>query len=100
MHYVNNKNKFEAVDPKDTAIIALTIKLNSLEEKLRNQGGSNSGKGGSGSSSGDNNKKGKTVIKTISKTMDYLNGAQNIKAQHTPTRERNMFGVKSTSVTG
>eukprot|EP00957_Ditylum_brightwellii_P018717 1406502-Ditylum_brightwellii.AAC.1 len=48
MHYVNNKHEFEAVDPKDTAIITLTTKLNSLEEKLKNQG-SNSGKGGSGS---------------------------------------------------
>eukprot|EP00957_Ditylum_brightwellii_P017847 1343871-Ditylum_brightwellii.AAC.1 len=46
-YYINNKNKFEAVDSKDTAIIALTTKLNSLEEKLKNQGGSNSGKGGS-----------------------------------------------------
>eukprot|EP00957_Ditylum_brightwellii_P050253 3811372-Ditylum_brightwellii.AAC.1 len=34
-------------------------KLHSLEGKLKNQGGSNSGKGGSGSSGGDNNKKGR-----------------------------------------
>eukprot|EP00957_Ditylum_brightwellii_P095274 7256581-Ditylum_brightwellii.AAC.1 len=38
MHYVNNKNEFDAVDPKDTVIIALTTKLNSLEGKLKNQG--------------------------------------------------------------
>eukprot|EP00957_Ditylum_brightwellii_P179896 13704037-Ditylum_brightwellii.AAC.1 len=37
-HYVNNKNEFEDVDPKDTAIIALITKLNSLEGKLKNQG--------------------------------------------------------------
>eukprot|EP00957_Ditylum_brightwellii_P116938 8920269-Ditylum_brightwellii.AAC.1 len=32
--------------------------------------------------------------------MDHLNGAQNIEAQHTPMRERNMFGAKSTSTMG
>eukprot|EP00957_Ditylum_brightwellii_P057066 4324889-Ditylum_brightwellii.AAC.1 len=58
-YYVNNKNKFDAVVPKDTAIIALTTKLNFLEGKLKNQGGSNSSKGSSGSSGGDNNKKGR-----------------------------------------
>eukprot|EP00957_Ditylum_brightwellii_P199576 15213762-Ditylum_brightwellii.AAC.1 len=30
-HYVNNKNEFNKVDPKDAAIIALTTKLNTLE---------------------------------------------------------------------
>eukprot|EP00957_Ditylum_brightwellii_P186472 14197496-Ditylum_brightwellii.AAC.1 len=30
-HYVNNKDKFNKVDPKDAAIIALTTKLNTLE---------------------------------------------------------------------
>eukprot|EP00957_Ditylum_brightwellii_P193681 14749033-Ditylum_brightwellii.AAC.1 len=57
MHYVNNKNEFDTVDPKDTATIALTTKLNSLEGKLKNQRGSNSGKGSYGSLGGDNNKK-------------------------------------------
>eukprot|EP00957_Ditylum_brightwellii_P124321 9476109-Ditylum_brightwellii.AAC.1 len=32
--------------------------------------------------------------------MDHLNGAQNTKAQHIPTREKNMFGGKSTSAIG
>eukprot|EP00957_Ditylum_brightwellii_P016320 1227120-Ditylum_brightwellii.AAC.1 len=32
--------------------------------------------------------------------MDHLNGAQNTKAQHISTKDRNMFGVKSTSTVG
>eukprot|EP00957_Ditylum_brightwellii_P066967 5083240-Ditylum_brightwellii.AAC.1 len=47
MHYINSKNEFEAVDLKNTAIIALTTKLNSPEGTLKNQGSSNSGNGGS-----------------------------------------------------
>eukprot|EP00957_Ditylum_brightwellii_P188522 14352284-Ditylum_brightwellii.AAC.1 len=79
-HYFNNKNEFDAVDLKDTAIVALTTKLNSLEGKLKNQGGSNSSKGSSGSTGSDNNKRVENVIKTTSKTMDHQNGALKIKA--------------------
>eukprot|EP00957_Ditylum_brightwellii_P123484 9414804-Ditylum_brightwellii.AAC.2 len=38
MHYVNNKNDFDAVDPKDAAIIASTTKVSALEGKLKFNG--------------------------------------------------------------
>eukprot|EP00957_Ditylum_brightwellii_P018829 1415091-Ditylum_brightwellii.AAC.1 len=57
MRYISNKHEFDAADPKDAAIILLTTKLNTLEERLKNQGGSGSNKDGSGLLGGTKNDK-------------------------------------------
>eukprot|EP00957_Ditylum_brightwellii_P007117 540312-Ditylum_brightwellii.AAC.1 len=57
-HYVNNKLEFDCMDPKDAAIIALTSKLNNIENKLKMTNGGNSNSQGN-SNSGRKQGKGK-----------------------------------------
>eukprot|EP00957_Ditylum_brightwellii_P089960 6850981-Ditylum_brightwellii.AAC.1 len=66
-HYINNRNDVESVDAKDAAIIALMIKDNSLEGKLKNKGGSNTNISGSSNPKGIGNPK-----KKIPKKNDRL----------------------------
>eukprot|EP00957_Ditylum_brightwellii_P132410 10096915-Ditylum_brightwellii.AAC.1 len=75
-HYVNNKDDFSKMDPKDAAIIVFTTKLNTFESSFKSGGGNSNKKNangnfskskGNGNGTGGGNKNGNDKKKGLPK---------------------------------